>query len=97
MKLFFLFVFFGVFISLSSFGDDAAFQEIKTKALQNIDERLGKLNEHRNCVNQSNSSEALQACRESMRAWLDQEKSERLEKRKERISKKQKKLKKKTE
>lgn len=77
----------GLVLTGLCFADDAAFQEHKEKMLQNVEERLSKINEHKTCLTNATTDEALQACTDSLRAWHEEKQTEHLVKRKERIEK----------
>lgn len=68
------------------------FEENKAKILANLDERMGKLQEHKACVSAAADKDAMKACREKMKGWREMEKEERMAKRKERMDKRMKKM-----
>jgi hypothetical protein len=69
------------------------FAQHKTEALSEIDERIQKLQEHRNCVNNASAREALMECRKAMKAYHESQRAEHLEKRRGRLEQKLEKLK----
>jgi len=52
-----------------------------------LEERMTKLTDHRNCVSTSTAQEQLKACHEKMRNWLQDQREDRMEMRKERMEK----------
>lgn len=68
------------------------FEENKAKILANLEERMGKLQEHKACVAAAADREAMKACRDKMKGWREMEKEERMAMRKERMEKKMKKM-----
>lgn len=82
------------FASIANAEGPAAgnFEENKAKILANLEERMGKLQEHKACVAAAADREAMKACREKMRGWREMEKEERMAMKKERMEKKMKKM-----
>ncbi|NBV50849.1 hypothetical protein EBR78_06485 [bacterium] len=83
----------GLVASLSCVANEPSFESHKSEMLQHIEEKITKMNEHKTCVSNATSPEALKQCRESMKAWHRDEKMERMEKRKERMEKRMEKMK----
>ncbi|NDD92939.1 hypothetical protein EBZ37_12750 [bacterium] len=64
-------------------GVDAKnFESRKTEILSKIDERMKKLQEHRNCMASAPDQEAIRKCRESMRELLEEKREGRQERHK---------------
>ena len=51
------------------FSQGEVFEKKKTERLAEIDEHLKKLQEHRDCVSNAATYEALRQCGDSMRSW----------------------------
>lgn len=64
------------------------FEERKAEHLKDIDEKIQKMQEHRNCVASAAAREDLKKCRDAMRDFHKSEKMERLENRKKGLDKK---------
>ena len=79
----------GMMVGLVSLAqaDEGDFAKFKAERLSHIDERIQKMQEHRNCVNAAQDKEAFKACRGHMKEWRMDEKEERMAKRKERREK----------
>lgn len=74
-------------LSLNSFATDKAaekFQEHKARALENIQARQSKLNEHKSCIESAADNEALKQCRVHGRHERHEMRKERREKRAQR-------------
>jgi ribosomal protein L12E/L44/L45/RPP1/RPP2 len=82
MKLMGLFLF-----ALPAFAEGPNFETFKAEAIKNIDERIGKMQEHKACVSSAANKDAMKACREKMKDWREEEKEERMQKRSERMEK----------
>lgn len=77
--------------SMSTFASaqpEKNFEERKAQHLKEIDEKIQKMQEHRNCVANTNSVDDLKKCRASMQEFHKSEKIERLENRKKSLEKK---------
>ncbi|MFM8270686.1 MAG: hypothetical protein ACKN9V_10905 [Pseudomonadota bacterium] len=75
----------GLLVSGLSSAGDADFQEHKTRMLQNVEDRISKINEHKACITNAASDEALRACANNLRSWHEGKQKERAEKQKERM------------
>lgn len=75
------FVLLGLLNPLSAFaeGDNSGFESHKANMLKRIDERMAKLTEHRSCVAASANHDAIKACHDKMRAWMQEQRDEHMD------------------
>ncbi len=64
----------------------------KQEILTEIDQRIQKMQEHRNCINAATTREAMMQCRQAMKDFHKGERLEHLERRKGRLDQKMQKL-----
>ena len=64
----------------ATFAQGPDFEKRKAEHLAEIDQRIQKMQEHRNCVSSATNHEALRKCRDSMREWHKEERQERQKK-----------------
>ena len=60
-------------------------QKFKTEASADIEEHSQKLQEHKSCINNATTKEAVQSCRDNMRQWRQGQRAEHLDKHKARL------------
>jgi hypothetical protein len=84
----------GLFSARVLADSEKNFEERKAEHLKEIDEKIQKMQDHRNCVANSKATEDLKKCREAMKEFHKAEKLERLENRKKGLDKKMEEMKK---
>lgn len=49
-------------------GKAAKFNEMKSRALQNIDKRISEMQAHKSCISSATDRESMKACKKAMKA-----------------------------
>lgn len=70
------------FLAQAAEGEN--FAEMKAKMVTKIEERIQKMQEHKNCVSAAADKEALKACHKDMKEWRKDQREESKEMREKR-------------